>query len=869
MPRIKEPLDGGLVTISDPAVLGPGQLSDAHNCLYLPGQGALQRNRGRSSFGVVSASAVDVVGLRDIQFDNSDHYLIALASATLFKSVVGNAGAGSFSSLATLSAIGGSLEAVQYQNRFFLFPGVQTAVDALNSNVVAYLSATAAGSTVSTRQHGMLPVDSAPTVVTAGAGSFSQTITGYYEYWTTEVAKLTQDGAELVLESAYSAKNGPTTVLVSATTVVPTIYMPNVVNPGFTTHWRVYRSPKKTFQTDKMFPAGFMVGESSTATGYIADSPSGSLTSFVNPSAANSGSQPYTVASAQASAMFTVGGGNRCEIVSGVIATAGSPNKAGQSVYNFNLGGFAGTIAGIEVEMIAYATGFPGGFGGMPFRVTIGSKRDGTGQYQARSGAATNGVVPVSKSGICTATAPGAMQTIILGSGSDPWVGANTQNFVDSDFDANFMAVIAVSQPGSLFVDSIRVRVTYGAISTTVGVIPFPSVVYEFGGVSAQVARDHPPPSCNTGDVYQDSLVVNDLNNPSMLKYSYPGQLESFPPTYFIDFETRENDRVRCVKTVNNRLVVWLDASCYRVNYLPSERDASFDRGKAFDPISTNFGAVNPMCVTTFSMDGGPEMAAFVSNHGLHATDGFSFVTYSDGLDWRKIISISGTSTPIALIDDKERRQLLFYFRNDVDFGAETYLCLPFCYHAAHLRSAQNFGPAHPKCGGVQHMRNFDVGSSNFGDLKSAWVSPRTNGDQSVYLGYGGATAAGAGSVYIENGTSIPASDPTMQYTTRRLYLAESGSEWKCSEIYGYALGYDGTQPTLNYTLKTVKTNDTGEISTSAKAITLKGQFLHKAGMFQKMCEGARITMQATASGFAQEYLLIDYTSYGLEDSGR
>ena len=93
MARHKEPLDGGLVTIRDAAALQPGELSYAHNCLYLPGKGALQRARGRSVFGTVSATAVDVIGLRDIQFDNSDHDLIALASATLFKSAVGDAGA--------------------------------------------------------------------------------------------------------------------------------------------------------------------------------------------------------------------------------------------------------------------------------------------------------------------------------------------------------------------------------------------------------------------------------------------------------------------------------------------------------------------------------------------------------------------------------------------------------------------------------------------------------------------------------------------------------------------------------------------------------------------------------------------------------
>ena len=46
MSRRVEPLDKGLVTIRDPALLKPGELSFIRNAVYLPGSQALQRAKG-------------------------------------------------------------------------------------------------------------------------------------------------------------------------------------------------------------------------------------------------------------------------------------------------------------------------------------------------------------------------------------------------------------------------------------------------------------------------------------------------------------------------------------------------------------------------------------------------------------------------------------------------------------------------------------------------------------------------------------------------------------------------------------------------------------------------------------------------------
>jgi hypothetical protein len=224
-------------------------------------------------------------------------------------------------------------------------------------------------------------------------------------------------------------------------------------------------------------------------------------------------------------------------------------------------------------------------------------------------------------------------------------------------------------------------------------------------------------------------------------------------------------------------------------------------------------------------------------------------------------------STPIALVNDKERSLLLFFYRNDNE-DPESYLCLPLAYGEGHWINGR------PKVGGLVHMRNWASASNAYASLKSAYPVPRNSGAVDLFLGYGGltaasfsATAAGAGTVYRETGTTIPAHDSTMQYATRRMYLAGFSNEWKMGEVYGYAGSYSGS-PVVTYTAKNTKTNDSGETTFGSKSITLAGQPLHRV-MFNQEAEGLRLFFQATASAFRQESLVIDGERFGLEDSGR
>lgn len=841
---VREDLSGGLVDGPDPAQLQPGQLSAVQNAVYLPNSPALQRARGRVAFGTATATASDVNGLRDCDFDtNAGHYIIGQVSGVVPAYVSGFMGdTTTFGILTTAITAGSQLEVAQFNNRYFLMNGVSASASAIGSNKVFYLSATAASSAPTVRQHGMLPVTT-PSPTATAASAFTLSVTGYYEYWTTEVAKITQDGAPVEIEGTFAGT--PATYFISATSVAPIVQMPTIQNPSITTHWRIYRSPKKEFSTDHMFPAGFLVGTVGTATAQFIDTLTPVAGSQVLPGSVATAGEPYSNF-ATASALMVAD------------TNYASATAAGsQGAYNFNFGGFRGNVQGISVEVKAYSPSAPSL--GLPFSITLG-KRGSDGKFQGPAYSRTN---------VVTASAVAGAQVITFGGATDRWAPFDQVGFLDTDFDTNFMAVITNSRSGiTLGVDYVKISVNYGA-GTDSSVVQFPTVVYTFGDIVAQVGKNGPPPSSSTGDLYQGSFVLNDVSVPSLIRYSFPDQPEYFPSTYYIDFDTRDNDTVRLIRVVNNRLVVCLDNSTWRVNYLPSERDASFDRGKAIEPISQTFGCVNPMCACIFTSDntsdgGSSEQLAWVSQKGIHITDGFSFKTLTNDINWRNILSLTSTSSPIALVNDPENQDLLLLYQNNA-FGNESFKILHLSYAAQHMTSGRL------KVSGQVNARNYDVASTSRANPTSIWTVPRTNGNTSVLIGYGSATAAGGGMVYRESGSTIPAQDPNMTFTTRRMFLAGEGNEVELHNVYGY-IGSNSATAGIDMIAKTIKTNDdAGEVTKGTHTVAFGGRRLGKF-QYRQIAEGLRLSFAVTGTpnqDLSWDYLLLQGQGFGAEDSGK
>jgi hypothetical protein len=187
-----------------------------------------------------------------------------------------------------------------------------------------------------------------------------------------------------------------------------------------------------------------------------------------------------------------------------------------------------------------------------------------------------------------------------------------------------------------------------------------------------------------------------------------PGDPEAFPTLYYLPIETPNNDRITYIGMVNNVCLVGLNNSIVRLNYLPSEDDASFTRTRIYDFISRDLGILSPRAACTFLSPEGRELMACVTQDGLYVTDGFSFMKWDQ--DYTFVASIltfmpflSGAGVYDArwlqLTNDISTGNLLLTY---VDYNASSrFFILPFSYAARHLKPGPKFKVGLPLTGSV------------------------------------------------------------------------------------------------------------------------------------------------------------------------
>jgi hypothetical protein len=163
----------------------------------------------------------------------------------------------------------------------------------------------------------------------------------------------------------------------------------------------------------------------------------------------------------------------------------------------------------------------------------------------------------------------------------------------------------------------------------------YDAVSLEIAGTQVPFGANKAAPAASTGAIFDGSLVINSKNEPNKLYYSVPGYPDYFPTdVYWFELPGVHNDRITYIGTINGRLVVGTRGNLWRINYLPSQDDASFQRGQAIDLISDSVGIVNPASACTFTNANGQLELAFVDANGVYSTDGYSVRKLSQDLLW-------------------------------------------------------------------------------------------------------------------------------------------------------------------------------------------------------------------------------------------
>jgi len=625
------------------------------------------------------------------------------------------------------------------------------------------------------RPAGLLPVTQAPTVSTQSGVGWSAVLgNGYYWFLVTEI--LTSEDPKIPdVESGYTGNEGKA-VATQITTVASQfirITFPTVRNDGTNgtnraSHWGIYMAVKSinsaAFDDNTTMPSAATfrriakvdIAETSKdikysnvtlpATGYSLPTTTaafGSLTQFSNPSGFLNRSG-LAWASAFSGGALTAG--EELGTFTGFSVASGSPYT-----------GYA--VTGIKVNVVARANPLYGSAAGYYISLNNGA---------TKFSYSVNGVADKS-----------SMYGKSYGDQFDNWGVAWTPTDI-----ATLKVRIQKSYSASiqqLEVDYVEVTVYFSGATVDTGSLSLDGPPYQVVTYRSQIGTvindpaNYVIPSASTGDIFQGSMVLNDLTVPSLIRYSIPNAPESFPKPYFIKFDSRKKDIVTLIRRLGQILVVGMRDSIKRVNYLPTEVDVDFQRGVAHEDIVVDHGIVGPRAATTIDLSGNGVVLAYVGYNGIYFTDGITARPLNADIKIQDLCKSTALSTCVLRVYPREK-WLVFYY------------CPAGASHTKNTRAIVfNYGPEHIKEGGFLaatgplSISTRSAAEASLGGVTYLLTGHQTDG--TVYVEDSGDTQPTSYQVHNSSDTLVSA--PIVpKIRTRRMYLGGYERDTRIQRIY-------------------------------------------------------------------------------------
>lgn len=209
----------------------------------------------------------------------------------------------------------------------------------------------------------------------------------------------------------------------------------------------------------------------------------------------------------------------------------------------------------------------------------------------------------------------------------------------------------------------------------------------QVGAVDISDPSTLPPPRATMGDSFQGSLVLNDTTNPSFIRYSLPDQPERFPQPYRMKMGTKRKGKITALKTYKQILIVGMERTIKRVNYLPKETDTDFTQGTGLsvEEISSTHGIVGPNAITDFDMPGMGPMIAYVSTIGLRMTNGSDSRALNTDVLLKDYIHPDHWSKCILKAFPNQKWLVLYYVPKDSTHGVLS-KCFFYSYSEDHIK---------------------------------------------------------------------------------------------------------------------------------------------------------------------------------------
>lgn len=855
-----EMFNQGLVTSRDPSLLRPGELQRCNNTVYHPNDQAIWKCPGRTAFNstAVGSSTSTAKGLRELQWDNQSTAFdgslivyIASASGSYYHAPLATTAdppTGTFSLLASAVGNGPTIDTVHYNGRFYVLNGNTDAVP--NKVIVA---ASADGGLPTTRRHGLTPVATSPTLASAaGAGwpSAEQDFgDGYYFFITTEVYDA--KGPDEV-ESTWAGDTADFdiatnlgVILVSGSADGVTVTKPAQVNTEATS-WRIYfHGPEPSPYFDfSMLSTFYLIGEESMS---VTSKRFGTIVNVQGPSLA-----------ASATGVGVDNPNDSLDYGSGAATIDGNGETLENTNFGFATAGIAGgTIYGIELEVNA--------------RIDVGlAYLDAQLSWNNGSNYTTAETHRIPVNG-------GDYRTYKTGSPTDTWgrtwSTAGSTDFVNGAFRTKLTYRPVYGGTPDVDIDWVRAKINYGSTSTGAPINKagplFPYVAIQVGPIITTVGANFPPPVASTGDVYEGQMVTNDVVDPSIIRYSLPDGVDYFPQVYFINFETKERDEVTNIRRLGEKLIVGLRHQIYRVNYLPRAEDSEFDRGRCYEAIAENHGIMGTHCSTLFTPPDRPQLLAYVSNNGIHATDGFTTTTLSEDLDWERMVNVSALYKSILVDYPKLYSVVMYYIPAGVTDGATITptKALWFNYHPSHIKEG---GKA--LVSGPNDVWAASSHVSKFLDKPIMWTGST---DGKVYVEDQGFTDARGNGISVDIVTrDIYAAGIGWEYTLERIWVRH-GQHTSPTTTVNYDLYWRNTESEFVHPTAAGTGQWTQKSFTTAKGAPLTGSIANLAngGALSRIDAHAigesmvhRFTEGNGLNGLRMDYMALEVAGHGLEE---
>jgi len=369
----------------------------------------------------------------------------------------------------------------------------------------------------------------------------------------------------------------------------------------------------------------------------------------------------------------------------------------------------------------------------------------------------------------------------------------------------------------------------------------YETMAIQLAGSYLNVPRNGSPPIFSTGDVMEESLLVNDVSDKAIVRFCWAEEIDKWPSLNFIKFQEKEQDEVRVVKAVGTGAVVLQRDSAWRIDYLPRPEDAEFNRGRCRSKIPGAPGVVNnPQAAAVISL-GERYYLVYVSPVGVIMTDAFSQNVLTEDLDWPAMVNVTALDAANVVVNDAK-------FQIEVRYPATgSSVCnkvLLINFHPSHLKPGSGGGPR-GKCSGPVARPSTAACAANISDLPGVYSAQGT----SLYVEWAGTTDP-ATAVPIElNGASgdIYLSGLGAQAEISRVWI-HHGAGAVASTIGGYLTSKNELQADLTQTW-------------TVPAATREANNAPLFGLAEAYVVGAKITAPTTAQCI--NYFVLDGAESG------